>query len=132
MIRLSMASISIFIAVVVAIPAMMQEQKSGATQSGGGGEVLGTVVRGNATIVFGPAADTRDIDMGRLRTWGEFAERHPKVANALAHKPSLIDDGAYLKKHPDLEVFFQAHPDIKGAMKENSGNFVAIPPRSGE
>ena len=135
MIRLSMVSISILIALVVAVPAITQEEmtqeKSGGTQSGGGGEVLGTVVRGNTTIVFEPA-DTRDIDTGQLRTWGEFAERHPKIANALAYKPSLIDDGAYLKKHPALEAFFQAHPDVKGAMTENSGNFVAIPPWPGE
>jgi hypothetical protein len=81
MIRLSMASISILIALVVAIPAMAQEEmaqeKSGVAQSGGGGEVLGTVVRGNTTIVFEPA-DTRDIDTGQLRTWGSSLKGTPR------------------------------------------------------
>ena len=62
----------------------------------------------------------------------EFAEEHPKVATALAYKPSLINDPGYLTKHPELATFFQTHPDIKDAIEENPGNFAAIPPRPGE
>jgi hypothetical protein len=93
--------------------------------------VLGSVVKGNTTIIF-EAANPSDIDMQRLQTWGEFANSHPRIASALAYKPSLISDASYLSKHPELSAFFQAHPDIRDAMVENSGNFVAIPPRPGE
>ena len=92
---------------------------------------LGVVKSGNATIIFAPA-DDRDIDSASLRTWGEFADAHPRVAHALAYKPSLMNDADYLRRNPDLGEFFQAHPDIKQAMTDNPGNFEAIPPRPGE
>ena len=91
--------------------------------------MLGTVVRGNTTIFF-QAAGARGL--GRLRTWSQFAEKHQKIATALAYKPSLINDPGYLTKHPELATFLQTHPDIKHAMEENPGNFAAIPPRPGE
>ena len=115
-----------------ALTAIAQEgAQSAANQPEGGAEVLGTVVRGNTTIIF-EAAGTHGLDLNRLRTWSQFAEEHPKIATALAYKPSLINDPGYLTKHPELATFFQAHPDIKDAMTENPGNFAAIPPRPGE
>jgi hypothetical protein len=115
-----------------ALPAIAQEgTPSAATLPEGGAEVLGTVVRGNTTIIF-QAAGTHGLDLNRLRTWSQFAEEHPKIATTLAYKPSLINDPGYLTKHPELATFFQAHPDIKDAMEENPGNFAAIPPRPGE
>jgi len=104
---------------------------SAAIQPEGGVEVLGTVVRGNTTIIF-QAAGTHGLDLNRLRTWSQFAEEHPQIETALAYKPSLINDPGYLTKHPELATFFQTHPDIKDAIKEKPGNFAAIPPRPGE
>ena len=95
------------------------------------GKTLGTVVNGNTTTVF-KAADSRDIDTVKLKTWNDFASGHPKVASELAHNPALINDEAYAKKHPQLGAFFSAHPDIRNAMAANPGNYVAIPPRPGE
>jgi hypothetical protein len=95
------------------------------------GKTLGTVVNGNTTTVF-KAADSRDIDTVKLKTWNDFASGHPKVASELASNPKLINDDAYSKKHPQLGAFFSAHPDIREAMTANPGNYVAIPPRPGE
>ena len=95
------------------------------------GKTLGTVVNGNTTTVF-KAADSRDIDTQKLKTWNEFASEHPKVAKEIAHNPTLINDDAYAKKHPNLGAFFTAHPDIREAMTKNPGNYNAIPPRPGE
>lgn len=92
---------------------------------------LGRVVRGNTTIYFQPA-DTGDLDMEALRTWSGFAEQHPALARSLARKPSLMNDNAYLARHPELSDFFKTHPEVKNAMAEDPGNFVAIPPRPGE
>jgi hypothetical protein len=94
-------------------------------------QVLGEAVRGNTTIIFA-AADHRDIRMGKLRTWDEFAEAHPDIARTLAYEPWLINDPVYLQRHPALAAFFAEHPKIKIAMVENPGNFAAIPPRPGE
>jgi hypothetical protein len=129
--RSSMAIMSILVTLAFALPAMAQEENSGAAQPKAGGAELGRVVQGNKTIVFAPA-DSGNLDTSRLRTWGEFAETHPKIAKALAYKPSLMNDHAYLSKHPELSGFFQEHPDVKEAMAENPGNYVAIPPRPGE
>jgi hypothetical protein len=114
------------------LPTNAQEQtSSGTTQSDAGAKVLGTVVRGNTTIVF-ESAGTRGVDSQKLMTWDQFAAEHPKIAATLEYKPSLISDSGYLAKHSALAAFFRLHPDIRDAMQENPGNFVAIPPRPGE
>jgi hypothetical protein len=95
------------------------------------GKTLGVVTSGNRTIEF-QAANNSDLAMDKLQTWGSFASEHPQIANQLAHNNSLINSEAYAKKHPELAQFFSQHPDIKDAMAENPGNFVAIPPRPGE
>ena len=129
--RSSMAIISILATLAFALPAMAQDENSGPAQPEAGGPELGRVAQGNTTIVFAPA-NASDLDTNLLQTWGEFAEGHPKIAKALAYKPSLMNDHAYLSKHPELSGFFQEHPDVKEAMAENPGNYVAIPPRPGE
>ncbi|MGO9455291.1 MAG: hypothetical protein ACLQDV_30215 [Candidatus Binataceae bacterium] len=118
--HLSTLLVGIALSVAFAAPSMAQE-----------GKTLGVVVSGNTTIEF-KAADTSDIDMQKLHTWSDFASQHPKVARELAYKPALINDANYAKKHPELDAFFSAHPDIREAMTENPGNYVAIPPRPGE
>lgn len=127
----SIAAISILAALALTLPAMAQDYNPGNAPAGSGRSELGRVVQGNKTIIFAPA-DDRDIDADRLRTWNDFAEGHPKVAKALAYNSSLMNDDSYLSKHPALNDFFRAHPDIKDAMVENPGNFVAIQPRPGE
>src|SRR5205807_6303338 len=114
----SCACATIAIAQVSSQPGPSSKTPSGrfdvqyATQPGFGAEAephaLGSVVKGNTTIVFEPA-NPSDIDMQRLQTWDEFASSHPRIASALAYKPSLISDEAYLSKHPELSAFFQAH-----------------------
>jgi hypothetical protein len=118
--RISTLLIAIALPVAFAAPSIAQD-----------GRTVGTVVNGNTTTVF-KAADSRDIDMHKLKTWNAFASEHPKVASDLAHNSALINDDGYAKKHPQLGAFFSAHPDIREAMAANPGNYVAIPPRPGE
>jgi hypothetical protein len=118
--------ISIVGTLAFALPVMAQDD-SGAIQP----EAAKVVQQGNTTMVFEPAG-ARNIDKTRLRTWGEFAAVHPKVAKDLAYNSSLMNDPAYLSKHPQLDAFFQAHPGVKQDMAKNPGNFVAIQPRPGE
>jgi hypothetical protein len=118
--RISTLLIAVALPVAFAAPSFAQD-----------GKTMGTVVNGNTTTVF-KAADSRDIDTHKLKTWNDFASEHPKVASELAHDPKLINDDAYAKKHPQLGAFFSAHPEIREAMSANPGNYVAIPPRPGE
>jgi hypothetical protein len=117
--RLSTLIVAVALPVAFATAAIAQDK------------TLATVVNGNTTTEF-KAADSRDIDVAKLKTWNDFAANHQKVAKELAYKPSLINDDAYAKNHPELGDFFSAHPDIREAMAQNPGNFVAIPPRPGE
>jgi hypothetical protein len=96
-----------------------------------GGPVLGSVTHGNTTVVF-EAANRSDIQTQLLTTWDDFAVQHPAIARTLAFKPSLMNDRGYLNKHPELDAFFRAHPDVRDAMAADPGNFTAIPPRPGE
>jgi hypothetical protein len=95
------------------------------------GKTLGVVNNGKTEIVF-QAADTSDLPMQQLQAWSQFANEHPNIARELAYHPSLINGDSFTKKHPELGQFFSEHPDIQEAMRENPGNFVAIPPRPGE
>lgn len=131
MVRSIIGVVSIAGTLALALTAMAQDYKPDPAPVNASGRTLGTVVQGNRTIIFAPA-DTRDIDAEKQETWEDFAASHPNVAKELAYQNSLIDDGSYLSKHPALEQFFVAHPDIKQAMTENPGNFVAIQPRPGE
>ena len=117
-------------ALAFALPVMTQDDNT-PSQGDAGGRELGRVVKGNRTIVF-EAADARNIDANRLQTWNDFAETHPRVAKELAYNNSLMNSSSYLAKNPPLDEFYRAHPDIKEAMEENPGNFVAIQPRPGE
>jgi hypothetical protein len=118
------------LAIFVLLVAGLAKAQQG-SEPGGGSNVLGTVTQGNTTIIF-TAANSSDLDLERLRTWQQFANANPKVASTLAYKPKLISEPGYLSNHHELNEFFQAHPDVRDAMVENPGNFVAIPPRPGE
>jgi len=122
--RLSTLIVAVALPLAFATAAMAQEGNQD-------GKTLGTVVNGNTTTEF-KAADSRDIDVAKLKTWNDFAANHPDIAKELAYKTSLINDEAYAKNHPELGDFFSAHPDIREAMAQNPGNYVAIPPRPGE
>jgi hypothetical protein len=99
----------------------------------GGQSSQGNVIAasGNTTIVFEPANDS-DLEMGVLTRWSSFAQVHPKIARQLGNRPLLIEDPAYLRKHPELKKLFKDNPNLLAAMKRNPGNFVANLPRSEE
>src|SRR5215831_6368261 len=90
----------------------LAQVQPGPSSSSSNGPVLGSVTHGNTTVVF-EAANSSDIQTQALTTWDSFAEEHPAIARALAFKPSLMDDPAYLRKHPELKAFFQAHPEVR-------------------
>lgn len=118
--RLSTLLVAAALPVAFAAPSLAQE-----------GKTLGVVDNGRTEITF-RSADTSDIDMQKLQTWGAFASEHPDIAHALAYKPGLINSDGYMQKHRELAEFFSAHPDIRQDMAANPGNYVAIPPRPGE
>jgi hypothetical protein len=91
---------------------------------------LGTVVKGDRTIVFEPAKLNESSDI-QLRTWSQWALEHAQISRELGNRPALARNAAYLKKHPELQVFLATHPDIRQGIITNPGNFVA-PASSGD
>ena len=121
---------------MLAVPAMAQMNEPMEAPSGQmdtmPGRALGTVTNGNTTIEFESAASNPDLNQQDYAKWGDFADAHPRIARALAYKPSLMNDAAYLHRHQELADFFSDNPRIRDAMAENPGDFVAIQPRPGE
>jgi len=116
--RLSALFIAVGLVYSLAFRAIAQERtSSAAVQPERSTGVLGTVVRGNTTIIF-ESAGTHGIDLNGLLKSDQFAEEHPKIATALAYRPSLINDSGYLKKHPELATFFQQHPILRMRWKK--------------
>jgi hypothetical protein len=92
--------------------------------------VTGTVVQGNTTMVF-KTANNSDLHMKSLKQWSNFAQGHPRIARQLADQPGLINDTAYLGKHPELRQLFDDNPGLLAEMKQDPGNFNANPTPSG-
>ncbi|HVN63280.1 MAG TPA: hypothetical protein VMT58_01490 [Candidatus Binataceae bacterium] len=120
-----------FIIVLTAVAIAFIASAGFAQDSGTAPQVMGTVVRGNTTIVF-EAAGKGDLPNNLYREWDSFQQANPKIAHQLNYNPKLIDDAAYLKKHQELAKEFDEHPELLAAMRRDPGNFVAIPPRPGE
>src|ERR1700688_4931329 len=74
--RLSTLIVAVALPLAVATAAMAQDGNQE-------GKTLGTVVNGNTTTEF-KAADSRDLDVAKLKTWNDFAANHPDIAKELA------------------------------------------------
>ena len=112
----------------IAIGAMMSGvsfAQEGATSQ----HTTGTVVEGNTTMVF-KTANKSDLHMKSLKQWTTFAQAHPQIARQLADKPTLLNDAGYIGKHPALGQLFDNNPGLLAEMKQDPGNFNAIPPAS--
>ena len=68
--------------------------------------------------------DKNDATKSELRNWDEYLDKHPDVQRDLAKNPNLIDDPAYLNKHPHLKDFLEDHPNTRKELKENPKAFM--------
>jgi hypothetical protein len=87
------------------------------------GQVLGTVVKGNTTIVF-ESAQLHDSDVRMYRAWDQFASEHRDIAQELGRHPKLMSSDNYVARHPELKQLFSENPSLRSAMIENPKNFV--------
>jgi hypothetical protein len=71
------------------------------------------------------AADQKsDITKSELRNWDEYLDKHPDVQRDLNKNPNLINDPAYVNKHPHLKDFLEDHPNTREELKENPKAFM--------
>jgi hypothetical protein len=61
---------------------------------------------------------------GHMASFGEFLGGHSDVARQVSKDPSLVKNDDYVKSHPDLQAFVNAHPGMREEMKQNPQGFV--------
>lgn len=69
-------------------------------------------------------SESKDITKSELKNWDDYVDKHPDVQRDLAKNPKLIDDPAYLSKHPHLEKYLEKHPNTREELAENPQMFL--------
>jgi len=59
-----------------------------------------------------------------LASFGEFLSGHSSVALQVSKDPSLVKNDVYVKNHPELQAYMNAHPDVQGEMKQDPQGFI--------
>ncbi|MGH9431743.1 MAG: hypothetical protein ACRD3T_09385 [Terriglobia bacterium] len=49
----------------------------------------------------------------------QYLDNHPRVARELNRNPRLVDNPAYLKKHPQLAHYLKNHPAIRRNIRQH-------------
>jgi len=59
-----------------------------------------------------------------VRNFDAYLDKHPDVRADLERNPKLIDDTAYVNKHPHLKEFLEHHPNTREELRENPQAFM--------
>jgi hypothetical protein len=59
-----------------------------------------------------------------LRSFERYLDTHWAVADDLYRDPDLINDRSYVRSHPSLQAWLNAHPDAAEAVREQPREFV--------
>jgi len=65
-----------------------------------------------------------DTTRRELASMDRFLDSHPEISEQLRKDPSLINNTAWVEKHPALHEYLQTHPEISEELKENPGAFM--------
>lgn len=68
--------------------------------------------------------DRRDITRGELQSFDSFLDRHREISERLHKNPSLANDPQFLKDHPALGEYLQAHQGVRAEIRENPAVFL--------
>jgi hypothetical protein len=53
-----------------------------------------------------------------------FLDSHREIAEQLRKDPSLINNTAWVDKHPELQAYLQSHPEVREEFKANPSAFM--------
>ena len=53
-----------------------------------------------------------------------FLQQHPDMKAELEADPNRINNPDFVKKHPELQTFYQHHPEVRTEMQENAADFM--------
>ena len=75
---------------------------------------------------FDQHEDFRDSNssQGHMASFGQFLGSHSSVAQQVSKDPSLVKNDDFVKSHPDLQAYLNAHPQVREEMKQNPQSFV--------
>ena len=68
----------------------------------------------------------RDRDRGFTHSagFGEFLNAHSDVARQLSKDPSLVKNQEFMKNHPELQSYLDAHPEEREQLMQNPQGFL--------
>ena len=110
--KVTIASLAVTIAVVLATAVAVQAQNSAPSPS-----------------VISQGAPATDLPLADYQAFDKFAIAHPEIISDLSHHPRLIENQDYLARHPELRDFLVTHAELRSALIEDPGDFIE--PRSG-
>ena len=70
------------------------------------------------------SSNRSDITRGELQSFDNFLDRHREISEQLHKNPSLANDPQFLKDHPALGEFLQAHQGVRAEIRENPKVFL--------
>ncbi|MGB9313224.1 MAG: hypothetical protein WCC15_21125 [Candidatus Acidiferrales bacterium] len=73
----------------------------------------------------GRDADHRDADRRDLAEFNRFLDTHRETAEQLRKQPDLVENGEFLKGHPELQDYLQQHPGVREQILRNPNAFMA-------
>jgi hypothetical protein len=78
-----------------------------------------------ALTVATEGALTGDLPLADYQAFDTFAVAHPEIVSELSHNPKLIENDHYLSKHTELQGFLASHAELRSALIEDPGDFLA-------
>ena len=66
----------------------------------------------------------RHEGMGGIGAFYDFLEQHPNMKAELEANPNEINNPGYVKKHPELQTFYEHHPEVRTEMQENAPDYM--------
>ncbi len=75
-------------------------------------------------IEFQPASTANDLNAAMLRDFQNVKQQDSTIAPAIARNPAVVQDAAYVGKHPALTAFLDKYPNARDEIVANPGNFV--------
>ncbi len=111
--RLAEALGAISFVALISLPAFAQSSSP---------QVMGTVQRGNTTIVF--ERSNEDLNLDQLNAFSQVTSSDPALASKLARNPKLVNNEAFVTKHPALQQFLEKYPNARDDIAVNPGNYL--------
>lgn len=69
-------------------------------------------------------APSSDLPLADYQAFDRFAMDHPEIISDLAHDSRLLENTAYLAKHPSLRDFLATHVELRDNLISDPGDFI--------